>query len=316
MDHHSTPGVSYAPCVELQRMRHVAYIRQPGEDWAGITNPKERKRLQNRLNKRVSRQRKKWKLRSEDDDSSDSVSRTATSPAAVSLGAATASSRVIIPSTFSHCSEEDAVRGRAMLQRFADQALERYMRGHPCADHYLKLIQFNIINGFTKNAAVLGYQFDWLICAAVSPFGCDPATYKAYVESVAPSIPSNLMPTKLQLTMRHHPWLDLFPLPRMRDNLLTAVKLLSPEEEQQLFEDIMESGGGKSEWTGLVVWGEPWDPKNWEVSKPFLDRWAWLLKGCPEIIESTNHWRGLRGEMLIPTPGFILEEGEYDAGSW
>lgn len=264
----------------------------------------------------LARQRKKRKTSSEEDDSSDAVSRAATSPDTVSYSIPPSSSRVIIPSTFSHCSEEDAARGRAMLQRFAEQALERYMTGDPCADHYLKLIQFNIINGFTKNAAVLGYQFDWLICAAVSPFGCDDATRKAYGTSVASSIPSSLMPTKLQLTMRHHPWLDLFPLPRMRDNLLVAINLLSPEEEQQLFEDVMESGGGKSEWTGLVVWGEPWDPQNWEVSRPFLERWAWLLKGCPEIIESTNRWRSLRGERPIPAPGFVLEEDEYDASSW
>lgn len=56
--HFTTPTQSmldFPPVVrvELQPMPHEAHIRRPGEDWAGITNPKERKRLQNRLNKRV-----------------------------------------------------------------------------------------------------------------------------------------------------------------------------------------------------------------------------------------------------------------------
>lgn len=316
-------AVAYTPCVELQRMPHAAYIRRPGEDWAGITNPKERKRLQNRLNKRVSRQRKKRKTSHDEDDSSDAASRAASTTPDTTVSdtwtllcssSRSNSTTRIVPSTFSHCSEEDAARERAVLEQFAEQALRSYMTGDPCADHKLRLIQFNIINGLTRNAAVLGYQFDWLVCAAVSPFGRDGPIRDA--RSVTPplesgTVPSNLVPTVVQLSIRHHPWLDLFPLPRMRDNLLLATKnFLSPEEEQELFDDIMDSGRGKHEWTGLVVWGEPWDPQNWEVSKPFLERWAWLMIGCPEILESTNRWRRLRGEKPLSTPGFIVEEVE------
>jgi len=182
-----------------------------------------------------------------------------------------------------------------------------YMRADPCADHRLKLIQLNTINAFTRNAAALGYTFDWLICAAISPFGCDGQDSKP-VPVTAGAVPSSLTPTSLQLTTKHHPWLDLFPIPRMRDNLLIALGFLSPEDEQQLFDDVMESGGGKNEWTGLLVWGEPWDPQSWEVSIPFLQRWSWLLKGCPEIISSTNRWRRRRGERPISTPAVVLEE--------
>ncbi len=102
--------------------------------------------------------------------------------------------------------------------------------------------------------------------------------------------------------------MDLFPFPRMRDNLLVAASWLSPEDEQELFDDVMESGGGKRECSGFLVWGEPWDPKSWEVSVPFSLRWAWLLKGCPEVIIYTNRWRQRRGERAIPTPYFALEE--------
>lgn len=250
---------------------------------------------------KLARQRKR--LTSCKDDSSDSACSSATSPDAACLEVAQASYSNV--SMFSHCSKEDAAQKRAMLERFAEQALKTYMAGDPCADHHLKLIQFNIINGFTKNAAMLGYQHDWLICAAVSPFGRNGAR----CNQISAAIPSSLVPTRLQLTTTHHPWLDLFPFPKMRDNLLLAVSFLSAGEEQQLFEDVMESDGNKDEWTGLVVWGEPWDPKSWEVSIPFLERWAWLINGCPEIIASTNHWRRRRGEgPITPPPELVVEE--------
>lgn len=265
-----------------------------------------------------------------EDDSSDSTCSGGTSPdafcmdicvpsAAVVVSAMAAvtesncaspasSSSCITVSTFSHCSQADAAQKRAMLERFAQQALVSYMTADPCADHHLKLLQFNTINGFTKNAGALGYQFDWLVCAAVSPFGCNGPGRSAVGPAAAAVVPSSLKPTTMQLTTRHHPWLDLFPFPRMRDNLLIAAGVLSPEEEQQLFTDVMESDGGKDEWTGLVLWGEPWDLQSWEVSLPFLKRWAWLVNGCPEIITSTNHWRRKRGEDAISAPGFVLDE--------
>ena len=39
--------------VSLDQMPHKAYLRRSWEDWAGITNQKERKKLQNRLNQRA-----------------------------------------------------------------------------------------------------------------------------------------------------------------------------------------------------------------------------------------------------------------------
>ncbi|OLN85653.1 hypothetical protein CCHL11_08267 [Colletotrichum chlorophyti] len=312
----SADDAHHARRVELRPMPHEVNIRHRGEDWAGITNQKERKKLQNRLNKRRKR-RNCYDDSSSDALSSAAVSPDAVSPDAVSPGASPSpcpprDAAVPFPlggivSTFSHCSEEDAARKRAALERFAEQALMSYMTADPCADHHLRLIQFNTINAFTRNAAALGYEFDWLVCAAISPFGCGGQSRNA-VSASAAGVPSTLEPTNMQLTTRHHPWLDLFPIPQMRDNLLIAASVLSPENEQRLFDDVMDSDGGKDEWAGLLVWGEPWDPQSWEVSVPFLQRWGWLVRGCPEIIASTNRWRCQRGEKPISTPGFVQEE--------
>jgi hypothetical protein len=42
--------------VTLQPMRQIAEARVDAEDWTGITSTKERRKLQNRLNKRAQRE--------------------------------------------------------------------------------------------------------------------------------------------------------------------------------------------------------------------------------------------------------------------
>ncbi|KAK8875286.1 hypothetical protein PGQ11_005800 [Apiospora arundinis] len=300
---HSITTTQCTQQVELQRMPHELYIRHRGEDWAGITNQKERKKLQNRLNKRIyqllnqdlARQRKRKNNYA--DGSSDTGS--TPSPRSHSLTVASPIGDSLI-TTFSYCTKEDVGHKRAMLTRFAEQALISYMIGDPRADHRLKLIQLNTINGFTRNAAALGFSFDWLICEVLSPFGTS-------AQSKLSSAPRSLLPTSMQLSTKHHPWLDLFPFPKLRDNLLLASAVLSPEDEQRLFDDIMEPGGAGSEWGGLVVWGEPWDPQSWEISLPFLRRWGWLVSDSPEIVTSTNYWREQRGEKPIANSSCVEE---------
>ena len=46
----------------------------------------------------------------------------------------------------------------------------------------------------------------------------------------------------------------------------------------------------------LIVWGEPWDTSGWEVTPGFVRKWTWALKGCEELIETSNRWRAARGE--------------------
>ncbi|KAI1864637.1 hypothetical protein JX265_008361 [Neoarthrinium moseri] len=284
--------------VELQRMPHEVHMRHRGEDWAdGAARPITLKPVN--AQRASARQRKR---RNTYDDASSDVASTPSSPQYT----ATASPLDNLLTTFSNCTEENVTQKRAILKRFAEQALASYMTADPCADHRLKIIQLNTINGFTRNAAALGFNFDWLICETISPFGRDGQNLK---RGTAPAVsaPRSLMPTHMQLRTKHHPWLDLFPLPKMRDNLLMAASVLKAEDEQRLFDDVMESGGSGNEWAGLVVWGEPWHPQSWEISGPFLRNWGWLVRGCPEIIVSTNYWRGQRGEKPIANPSYVQE---------
>ena len=114
--------------------------------------------------------------------------------------------------------------------------------------------------------------------------------------------PATLQPTQLQLSMKHHPWVDCFPWPQLRDNLLRAFKHADLCDEDELCHDICDLNDQRE--VMLMVWGSPQDPQNWEVSDSFLKKWAWLLKGCGQVLVSTNYWRSRRGDLLITPQQF------------
>ena len=47
---------------------------------------------------------------------------------------------------------------------------------------------------------------------------------------------------------------------------------------------------------GFLVWGEPWRTSSWEMSEGYVEKWGWMLKGCHELLRSTNRYREQRGE--------------------
>ncbi|KAK1995403.1 hypothetical protein LX36DRAFT_702300 [Colletotrichum falcatum] len=160
----------------------------------------------------------------------------------------------------------------------------------PAADSLLPLVQFNLFRGLLDNSKTLGISLS-MICDddCVSPYASDPAFAAA-----ARALPAALRPTRTQLAAAHHPWVDLLPLPRLRDNLIGAGPAL---DEDELCLDMLGTGSAPSDQEGgMILWGEPWDPRNWEVTEDFARRWRWLLEGCEELIASSNYWRAKRGE--------------------
>ncbi|KAM3514440.1 hypothetical protein MY11210_001884 [Beauveria gryllotalpidicola] len=230
--------------IALRPMRHQSYVQRPKEDWAGITDQKRRQ----------------------------------PPPKTVDKGAAAYTNKGATEEQESIA--EAVVHKRALLARFALEATQSYL---------LRVVKLNTINALTANAAALRLPGDWLMCRAISPFGLAgpipvPATTTAGAGAGAGRrqrcYPVSLAPTPLQLRVPHHPWIDLLPLPRMRDNWLLAIYVqarLTEEDEVRLWDDLVEwdSAGAAS----LVVWGEPSDPRSWEATVPFLRQWGRLLDG-------------------------------------
>lgn len=158
-------------------------------------------------------------------------------------------------------------------------------------DHLLTLVQYNVYRGLLTNMTIL---------ALPTIFSCDEAVPRL-AASVLPfpaDIPPSLIPTELQRTVLHEPWVDLFPLPALRDNIIRAS---GTYDKCELCDDALgtmfdEELSNHDERNSIVVWGEPWDVNSWEIMEGFARKWGWLLVGCGELIAATNRWRAIRGE--------------------
>ena len=129
------------------------------------------------------------------------------------------------------------------------------------------------------------------------------------------------------MSIPHSSWLNIFLFPRFRDNLIVhesifdvyellydlfgdLVSYNAPSPDKIAF-DIPISSPSEDEEDmharrrGLIVWGEPWDSEAWEVTPSFIGKWAWLLKGCEDLIEVSNRWRAKRHEEPLQ---FAVEE--------
>ncbi|CAG9990480.1 unnamed protein product [Clonostachys byssicola] len=203
------------------------------------------------------------------------------------------------------------------------------------ADQLLELIQFNVFRALVANKYSMTGKAQHYQEAAAE----DGAPLVPYLEQTYPGnavlvplseggLPVSLLPTQLQITVRHATWIDLLPFPRMRDNLIRAQHQFDHAElvndvigqlidlsrffrpEGHLLDKGSSGGGGSPEALedeattpprgGFIVYGAPHRVESWEVTPEFVWKWGWTLMGCQELMESTNRWRRSRGEAALP----------------
>lgn len=111
-------------------------------------------------------------------------------------------------------------------------------------------------------------------------------------------LPPSLWPSKSQRKIIHHPWIDLIPILSLRESILSRVDLDTFDEDEACG-DLFGMCVASPEGTGLRVWGEAWDPLAYEASVNLLRKWSWIVKECPDIVQSTNYWRKQRGEKAV-----------------
>jgi hypothetical protein len=167
-------------------------------------------------------------------------------------------------------------------------------------DHLLTLIQFNIYRATLTNIFIVTPS------AIKSPEVLEIVHISPNL--LPSSVPPSLTPTILQRKVKHPAWIDAAPLAVLRDNLILAE---GTYDSDALCLDVLGlfhgyEGDGR-ECNGAMVWGDPWEVGNWEVSEGFVGRWGWLLKGCGELMQATNYWRGRRGEEALVVDVEMLE---------
>ncbi|KAK6526196.1 hypothetical protein TWF281_011231 [Arthrobotrys megalospora] len=282
-----------------------------GDDWTGLTGPAERRRRQNRLNQRAWRKRRHQNRLTLDkrtlgsdlyDRQSVAVETQTWEPTGPEEGAHLVTATNANDSLFGKLALFLIVRWPG-LQRsvfeFLKTAMAHWMLNHPNPRDLPSLSRLNAFDALARNSLLLCIPYEFLETDEFS----SPFNYYGPLEessSTRLSLPKDLSPTILQKNIIHHSWLDLFPFPSLRDNILLGI-LSGQLDEDQLCDEIccdllnLDAESVPS----LMVWGDSWDSKGWEFSESFFHKWGVLLQGCPEVFQATNYWREERGDARV-----------------
>ncbi|KAH7087982.1 hypothetical protein FB567DRAFT_329477 [Paraphoma chrysanthemicola] len=189
-------------------------------------------------------------------------------------------------------------RVQELMRQFAEHAYKSYMQGTPALSHLSLLVRYNVSSALRRNADILGVSSEYVKWDGLSPFPQNRDSLAALSSDKSAEWPKNLHPTQMQRSIEHHPWVDVFPWPRLRDNMVQAFEHPDICDEDDMCRDVCEYDEHGSE-PILVVWGDAWDPRSWEITPGFLKKWGWLLSGCDDFLEATNNWRARREEKPI-----------------
>ncbi|KAK7423500.1 CSG1/SUR1-like protein [Neonectria punicea] len=251
-------------------------MRELGDNWAGVFNPSRRKKLQNRLNQRARRRRMK----------------TQENPP-------TESTELLPTETFEGCQLLTCPTRIAQARSMMRQAYEDYTLRVPRPAALHILIRLNVLTALARNASLMGFPPEGL-CRDdfISPHN---TRGPRLADQPDPDISclGPLQPTALQKTVVHHPWIDLFPFPPFRDNVLVGMAA-GLVDDDELCADILEvQDEDLASKPSLIVWGQSSDSMSWEANPSFFRKWGFLVRGCPEIVDATNYWRAKRGETKV-----------------
>ncbi|GKZ79696.1 diacylglycerol O-acyltransferase 2 [Aspergillus niger] len=301
--------------VTLRPMPQLEHLWTPEDDWTGVSDRTHRRRLQNRLNQRAYR--RKHKAATGNSSSSSSSS---------SLSPSSSSTQTLIPhsSTIHHpttpptstSDEFDDLHCHLaphnfhqIRHAFTILATQSYLTNSPRLEHLLSLSRLNVHRAINDNIRILGMTPAWIRPDdALSIFNNN--TIITNNPSPLPDVdistlPESLRPTALQRLVPHHPWLDFFPFPEMRDRLIVAATA-GYLDEDELCRDLMAFWDTRNSGATLVVWGVPWDPWNWEVTEAFLAKW----RGS---IDPLRYRRMVfRGLILLPVKSVKAHDSELN----
>ncbi|TFB02415.1 hypothetical protein CCMA1212_005689 [Trichoderma ghanense] len=272
------------------------------DEWRGTTNPDLRRRVQNRLNQRAYRLRRRRMLDIPDKTRGRAANETTSAAQcldqddAFSPATGTRSGRCLAPAGDTDHSErldipEERLANRspnmdarikpapwytdpaAVAAQFRALKLGRHAKPPPSNDHLLCIMQFNVMRAFGIITSMIGLSpTDLLEDDTPSPFSSrEPSLARessAHLSHQVP-LPGSLSPTSLQRSVPHHPWIDILPFPQMRDNLLRLEAGSSTASEKHQYDAdslchwMIGLDTGQKE-SGLILWGEPWDIAAWE----------------------------------------------------
>ncbi|KAF6524884.1 hypothetical protein HZS61_010679 [Fusarium oxysporum f. sp. conglutinans] len=250
--------------IAIEPMAPQLLVKKAEEDWTGITSTAQRRKLQNRLNKRSQYLRKRQQL--EQNRLASNIVGQAGLPAE-SMPAIALALQGPPDAMFEVIRQTCEVYKRPDIsERVFAVACKTYMdytMNAPRISQLPLLISLNVAIAVANNATLLGFDRA-LMCIdeAISPFNINGPFTADY------NPPRALEPTEVQKTVLHHPWLDIFPFPKFRDNVILAAdaELL---DDGELCEDISEINYENVEKPSLIS-------NQDRMSKSIVGgQWAW-----------------------------------------
>ncbi|EXJ87245.1 hypothetical protein A1O3_04204 [Capronia epimyces CBS 606.96] len=305
--------------LDLKPSPHLTEAIDHNDDWTGLSDPAARRKLQNKLNQRARRRRQapnKWTpVQSKINDVRQGHQRAQ----GQRFGTVTPPDQPANPRIQAAIPATTALAlGFASLQN--DGPRFPRFRFPLSSDHLIHLIHHNVYRAMLTNMVTL----------RITPFfTCEPRSSRdeCGIISALPlpaAVPPPLEPTALQQRVHHAAWIDLFPLPALRDVLIRAqgsfdeddlcldilgtvsIKQAGLNRPSDPFRQDLDTSGDRK---GIVVWGEPWSVSSWEVEEGFVKKWGWLIgHGCEELHRSTNKWRWYRGAERIDWTKLIVQD--------
>ncbi|TVY44369.1 hypothetical protein LSUB1_G000697 [Lachnellula subtilissima] len=184
-----------------------------------------------------------------------------------------------------------SVRIATMIPSFTwdfDARSRRFTFPLPVDQRLITLSQYNVLRASLTNMKIMSLLH-------TMPAECGAAFGIATLPA-PDNIPVSLQPTPLQQAVSHEAWIDCLPIGAMRDNLIIN---FGKYDHDELCCDLiggLYEGFDDIQLRGILVWSDPWLSDGWEVTEGFAKKWSFLLKGCSELIESTNRYRASRYE--------------------
>ncbi|CAJ0553891.1 Ff.00g124030.m01.CDS01 [Fusarium sp. VM40] len=161
-----------------------------------------------------------------------------------------------------------------------------------------------IISAMLENCLALGITRS-MYCSddAVSPFyrhnaETDPSSEAIItsVQRVSRTMHFDLRPTRQQIVVNHHPFIDVIPFKDIRDNI---IKHMHDIDEDEFFHDSLNHLTCWGSVTGAHT-GTPWDSRSWDATEEFLQKWSHIVGGEEgELARNSRWWRSLRGERTV-----------------
>jgi len=180
----------------------------------------------------------------------------------------------------------------------------------PYANH-LRLHTLTLVQACLFNAAHLGIHnlncCDDTISPLFSPeIGTSdhPLALAQSLQRTFSYIKRDLRPTVAQVTIPHHPYLDVFPFPEVRSRIIELTACDPPLlDEDAFWADSFNNGivcwGSISTGGGVAPpegGGAPWDTRSWEAKQWFLTKWSFVVGGDEgELARTSKWWRQMRG---------------------